>query len=107
MTKHLNYVHLIGELSNSPKTHVFSSGEVTNFTLLTVAGTNKTYHHCTAWSDNCKLPEGVDVGSLLEIEGYFKVSSYEDKNTKEKKFSQKVICTTIKLCKGEDHSVNW
>jgi len=111
MAKSVNKVILIGNLGKDPEVKVTPSGTpVAKFTL----ATNERYkdksgqwqdrtewHNLVAWQRTAEIiGEYVKKGSKIYVEGSLRTSSWDDKNTGEKKYRTEIVVNDLVLLSG-------
>ena len=111
MAKSVNKVILIGNLGKDPEVKVTPSGTpVAKFTL----ATNERYkdkngqwqdrtewHNLVAWQRTAEIVgEYVKKGSKIYVEGRLQTSSWDDKNTGEKKYRTEIWVNDLVLLGG-------
>jgi single-strand DNA-binding protein len=111
MAKSLNKVMLIGNLGKDPEIKYTPSGvPVAKFSI----ATNESYkdkggewqertewHNIVAWQRLAEIiGEYVKKGSKLYVEGRLQTSSWEDKQSGEKKYKTEIVATSILLLGG-------
>jgi single-strand DNA-binding protein len=111
MAKSVNKVILIGNLGKDPEVKVTASGTpVAKFTL----ATNERYkdksgqwqdrtewHNLVAWQRTAEIVgEYVKKGSKVYVEGSLRTSSWDDKNTGEKKYRTEIVVNDLVLLSG-------
>lgn len=111
MAKSLNKVMLIGNLGKDPEIKYTPSGvPVAKFSI----ATNESYkdkggewqertewHNIVAWQRLAEIiGEYVKKGSKLFVEGRLQTSSWEDKQSGEKKYKTEIVATSILLLGG-------
>lgn len=91
----MNKVILVGRVGNEPETRNTSSGKtVTNFSLATDEGKDKTeWHSIVAWNDKF-AEQCVGKGDQLAIEGRLQTRSWEDKEGN-KRYKTEVVAWRI------------
>ncbi len=111
MAKSVNKVILIGNLGKDPEVKVTASGTpVAKFSL----ATNERYkdkagqwqdrtewHNLVAWQRTAEIiGEYVKKGSKIYVEGSLRTSSWDDKNTGEKKYRTEIVVNDLVLLSG-------
>jgi len=111
MSKSVNKVILIGNLGKDPEVKYTPSGTaVAKFSL----ATNERYkdkegnwqdrtewHNITAWARTAEIAgEYLKKGRTVYIEGRLRTDSWEDKNTKEKKYRTEIVVENLVLLGG-------
>lgn len=111
MAKSLNKVMLIGNLGKDPEIKYTPSGvPVAKFSI----ATNESYkdkggewqertewHNIVAWQRLAEIiGEYVKKGSKIYVEGRLQTSSWEDKQSGEKKYKTEIVATSILLLGG-------
>ena len=111
MAKSVNKVILIGNLGKDPEVKVTPSGTpVAKFSL----ATNERYkdkagqwqdrtewHNLVAWQRTAEIiGEYVKKGSKIYVEGSLRTSSWDDKNTGEKKYRTEIVVNDLVLLSG-------
>jgi single-strand DNA-binding protein len=111
MAKSVNKVILIGNLGKDPEVKYTPSGTaVAKFSL----ATNERYkdkdgnwqdrtewHNITAWARTAEIAgEYLKKGRTVYIEGRLRTDSWEDKNTKEKKYRTEIVVENLVLLGG-------
>ena len=111
MAKSVNKVILVGNLGKDPEVKVTPNGTtVAKFTL----ATNERYkdkngqwqdrtewHNLVAWQRTAEIVgEYVKKGSKVYIEGSLRTSSWDDKNTGEKKYRTEIWVNDLVLLSG-------
>lgn len=111
MAKSVNKVILIGNLGKDPDVKVTPSGTpVAKFSL----ATNERYkdkagqwqdrtewHNLVAWQRTAEIiGEYVKKGSKIYVEGSLRTSSWDDKNTGEKKYRTEIVVNDLVLLSG-------
>lgn len=111
MAKSVNKVILIGNLGKDPEVKVTPSGTpVAKFSL----ATNERYkdkagqwqdrtewHNLVAWQRTAEIiGEYVKKGSKIYVEGRLQTSSWDDKNTGEKKYRTEIVVNDLVLLSG-------
>ena len=111
MSKSVNKVILIGNLGKDPEVKYTPNGTaVAKFSL----ATNERYkdkegnwqdrtewHNITAWQRTAEIAgEYLKKGRTVYIEGRLRTDSWEDKNTKEKKYRTEIVVENLVLLGG-------
>ncbi len=111
MAKSVNKVILIGNLGKDPEVKYTPSGTpVAKFSL----ATNERYkdkdgnwqdrtewHNLVAWQRTAEIiGEYVKKGSKIYVEGSLRTSSWDDKNTGEKKYRTEIVVNDLVLLSG-------
>jgi single-strand DNA-binding protein len=111
MAKSVNKVILLGNLGKDPEVKVTPNGTpVAKFTL----ATNERYkdkngqwqdrtewHNLVAWQRTAEIVgEYVKKGSKVYVEGSLRTSSWDDKNSGEKKYRTEIIVNDLVLLSG-------
>ena len=111
MAKSVNKVILLGNLGKDPEVKVTPNGTpVAKFTL----ATNERYkdkngqwqdrtewHNLVAWQRTAEIiGEYVKKGSKVYVEGSLRTSSWDDKNSGEKKYRTEIIVNDLVLLSG-------
>lgn len=111
MAKSVNKVILIGNLGKDPEVKYTPSGTpVAKFSL----ATNERYkdkngqwqdrtewHNLVAWQRTAEIiGEYVKKGSKIYVEGSLRTSSWDDKNTGEKKYRTEIVINDLVLLSG-------
>src|SRR5215475_777317 len=117
MAKSVNKVILIGNLGKDPEVKYTPSGTpVAKFSL----ATNESYkdkggqwqertewHNIVAWQRLAEIVgEYVKKGSKLYIEGRIQTSSWDDKQTGEKKYRTEIVANDLVLLSGRGETDN-
>ncbi len=111
MAKSVNKVILIGNLGKDPEVKVTASG--TTVAKISLA-TNERYkdkagqwqdrtewHNLVAWQRTAEIiGEYVKKGSKIYVEGSLRTSSWDDKNTGEKKYRTEIVVNDLVLLSG-------
>jgi single-strand DNA-binding protein len=115
MPKSVNKVILVGNLGKDPEVKYTPSGvPVAKFTL----ATNERYkdkggewqertewHNIVAWQRLAEIVgEYVKKGSKIYIEGRLQTSSWEDKQSGEKKYRTEIVASDLVLLSGRGES---
>jgi single stranded DNA-binding protein len=95
--EHKNEVHLAGVLARDPELRYTPTGKVVaNFTITTTYEKHTEYHRCMAWEKVAEqLGEHFKKGSFIALCGRLQTRSWEDKNTKQKKYATEVIAWNV------------
>lgn len=106
----LNKIQLIGNLGKQPDVKIMDGGaKVATFTLATTepAYTNQQgkqvaakteWHNIVAWGGMATIAERyLAKGQQVYVEGKMRYRSYEDNNTRQKRYIAEVVCTNIVL----------
>jgi len=116
MAKSVNKVILVGHLGRDPEVKFTASGTpVAKFSL----ATNERYkdkggewqdrtewHYIVAWQRLAEIVgEYVKKGSRIYIEGRLQTSSWEDKQSGEKKYRTEIIASDLVLLSGRGEGV--
>jgi len=111
MAKSVNKVILIGNLGKDPEVKVTPSGTpIAKFSL----ATNERYkdkagqwqdrtewHNLVAWQRTAEIiGEYVKKGSKIYVEGSLRTSSWDDKNTGEKRYRTEIVVNDLVLLSG-------
>lgn len=107
MSKSLNKVMLIGNVGKNPETKYSPSGvAVSKFSLATNESFKKNdewqerteWHSVTAWAKLAEIvSEHVKKGSKIYVEGKLQTSSWDDKQSGEKKYRTEVVASDVVL----------
>jgi single-strand DNA-binding protein len=113
MAKSVNKVFLLGNVGKDPEIRSTAGGNmVANFTLATSdnqkdaqgAWQERTeWHNLVAFKRTAEIVRDyVKKGSKLYIEGKITTRSWEDKETKQKKYRTEIIVNDLSLLSGRD-----
>ena len=111
MAKSVNKVILVGNLGKDPEVKYTSTGTpVAKFTLATNEGykdksgqwqERTEWHNVVAWQRLAEIVgEYVKKGSKVYIEGRLQTSSWDDKETGQKKYKTEIIANDLVLLSG-------
>ena len=111
MAKSVNKVILLGNVGKDPEIRSTAGGTmVANFTLATSDRTKDAqgnwqdrteWHNLVAWQRTAEIiGEYVKKGSKIYVEGSLRTSSWDDKNTGEKKYRTEIIVNDLVLLSG-------
>jgi single-strand DNA-binding protein len=111
MAKSVNKVILVGNLGKDPEVKYTSSGTpVAKFSLATNEGykdksgqwqDRTEWHNIVAWQRLAEIVgEYVKKGSKVYIEGRLQTSSWDDKETGQKKYKTEIIANDLVLLSG-------
>jgi single-strand DNA-binding protein len=112
MAKSVNKVILIGNLGKDPEVKFTSSGmPVAKFTVATNEGyKDKTsgqwqerteWHNIVAWQRTAEIVgEYLKKGSKVYIEGRLQTSSWDDKETGQKRYKTEIVANDLVLLSG-------
>jgi single-strand DNA-binding protein len=115
MAKSVNKVFLLGNVGKDPEIRSTPSGTmVANFTLATSDRTQDPqgnwqdrteWHNLVAFKRTAEIVRDyVKKGSKLFIEGKIQTRSWEDKDTKAKRYRTEIIVNDLSLLSGRDDS---
>lgn len=111
MAKSVNKVILVGNLGKDPEVKYTSTGTpVAKFTLATNEGykdksgqwqERTEWHNVVAWQRLAEIVgEYVKKGSKVYIEGRLQTSSWDDKETGQKKYKTEIVANDLVLLSG-------
>jgi len=115
MAKSVNKVILVGNLGKDPEVKYTSTGTpVAKFSLATNEGykdkngqwqDRTEWHNIVAWQRLAEIVgEYVKKGSKVYIEGRLQTSSWDDKETGQKKYKTEIIANDLVLLSGRGES---
>lgn len=111
----LNKVTLIGNVGQNPEIKELEGGKkVASFSLATSENykdregnkqTNTEWHSIVIWGKLADIVESyVKQGSQLYLEGKLRTRSWEDKETKAKRYATEIICDKMNMLGGKPDS---
>ncbi|MEM8998295.1 MAG: single-stranded DNA-binding protein, partial [Acidobacteriota bacterium] len=104
----VNKVFLVGNLGRDPEVRSTASGQsVANFSVATTRRWNDRdgnrqeqteWHYIVCWGRQAEIAgQYLTRGKQVFIEGHLKTSSWEDRNSGEKKYRTEVICDNFQM----------
>ena len=111
MAKGVNKVILVGNVGKDPEMRATASGmQIANFTLATSSSqkdaqgnwADKTeWHNLVAFQRTAEIVRDyVKKGSQVYVEGKLQTSSWEDKETKQKRYKTEILVNDLQLLGG-------
>ena len=107
MGNSINKVTVLGRVGKEPEAREAGSSTVANFSVATENSfkdksgewqKETEWHNCVAWGKMaCMIQKYVHKGDRIHIEGRLKSSSWEDKNTGQKRYKTEVHVNEICL----------
>ena len=108
-----NKVYLLGHLGRDPEIRSTASGTpVGNFSIATnrkwrdregAQQEETEWHHVVVWGRQAEIAgQYLTKGRLLFVEGRLRTSSWEDRQSGEKRYRTEIVCENFKMLGGRD-----
>jgi single-strand DNA-binding protein len=115
MAKSVNRVFLLGNVGKDPEIRATASGTtVANFSIATtdrVKGSDGSYSDKTEWHSLVAFQRSAEIvrdyvkkGHKLYVEGRLQTSSWDDKQSGQKRYKTEIIVGDITLLSGKDEA---
>lgn len=104
---HRNEVHLAGILDEAPTVRLTAKRlKVANFKIKIIRKNTAEWHRCVAWEHAAEKVELLTAGDFIQILGRLQTRSYEEKETKQRRYIAEVVVWQIVVPGKEDVTIS-